>query len=71
MGRIETITENKHAVHLLADPKRQVKISQSELLKINGYKKESDHLMADLRAGQLRFSIRKPTKRSPESLSAA
>ena len=42
-------TENKHAVHLLADPKRQVKIGHSELLKINGYKKESDHLMADLR----------------------
>jgi hypothetical protein len=45
-------TENKHAVHLLADPKRQVKIGHSELLKINGYKKESESLMADLRVEQ-------------------
>ena len=43
-------TDNTHAVHLLADPKRQVKIGDSELLKINGFKMESDYLMEELRA---------------------
>ena len=46
-----------------------MKISQSELLKINGYKKESDHLRLIYGGQSFDSASESPKKVSPESLS--
>jgi len=38
--------KNNHAVHLLSDPKKQIRIADSELLSFNGYKKEAKDIVA-------------------------
>jgi len=37
---------NNHAIHLLADPKKQTSIADSELLTLNGYVEEGKHVIA-------------------------